>query len=206
MKQNLFRLTGILFIVFIALTGCKKDASPTPAPAIVSPGKQIISFKIVTPAATGIIDTIAKTIVISVPNGTVLTSLSTDISLATEYTISPASGVAQNFTNPVVYTVSRTGKASVTWTVSVIIPDVTVDQDITASTTWTADKTYIITGDRYVDNSSVLTIQPGTVIKFATGASLNIGYTSNATLTAVGTSDKPIIFTSSALAPAAGAW
>jgi len=206
MKQTLFRLTGILFIVFIALNGCKKDTTTTPAAAVVSPGKQIIYFKIVTPAATGVIDTIAKTIVISVPTGTVLTSLSTDVSLATEYTISPASGVAQNFTNPVVYTVSRTGKASTSWTVSVVIPDVTIDQDITASTTWTSDKTYIITGDRYVDNNSVLTIQPGTVIKFATGASLTIGYTNNATLIALGTSAKPIIFTSSALAPAAGAW
>jgi hypothetical protein len=83
---------------------------------------------------------------------------------------------------------------------------VNVDQDITASVTWTADKTYFISGDINVDNNAILTIQPGTVIKFNAGASLTIGYSSNATLIAAGTAQKPIIFTSNAAAPAAGAW
>lgn len=52
----------------------------------------------------------------------------------------------------------------------------------------------------------MLTIQPGTVIKFDAGASISIGYSNNATFIAIGTAANPIIFTSSALAPAAGAW
>ena len=57
-----------------------------------------------------------------------------------------------------------------------------------------------------IGNNSVLTIQPGTVIKFAAGSSLRIGNSTNATVIANGTAEKPIIFTSTALIPAAGAW
>jgi hypothetical protein len=173
---------------------------------VLSPGKQFNFFKIVSPAATGVIDTVNKTITISVPTGTSLTSLTTDISLATGHTISPASAVAQNFTNAVVYTVTRPGNTTTTWTVTVTTPNVTVNQDITSSATWTSDKTYLISGDISIGNSSILTIQPGTVIKFNAGASLSIGYSSNATLIAEGTAANPITFTSSAVAPAAGAW
>ena len=95
MKQILLSLTFILFFIAIVLTGCKKNPAPTDVNTMVSQGKQIIYFKILTPTAiTGVIDTIARTITAAVPSGTNLTSLSTDISLASEYTISPASGVA----------------------------------------------------------------------------------------------------------------
>lgn len=173
---------------------------------LVSPGKQLLSFKFVTPAVTGTIDSVAKTISLPVPTGTAVTSLVTDISVASGYSISPASGVATNFTNPVSYTVSRTGQTSVVWTVSAASPVVNVTTDITSSVTWTANKTYILTGDIEVLNSSVLTIEAGTVIKFNAGASLSIGYSSNATLIANGTAASPITFTSSAVLPAAGAW
>lgn len=205
MKQTLINLTGLLFLILTVFSGCTKE-DPTPEARIVSPGKQITAFKIVTPASTGVIDTISKTITISVPVGTSLASLTTEVSIASGHTLSPVSGSAQNFTNPVVYTVTRPDNVTTAWTVTVTTPGVNVDTDITASTTWTSDKTYIINGDITVENSSVLTIQPGTVIKFAAGASLSIGYSSNATLIANGTSTNPITFTSSALAPAAGAW
>jgi hypothetical protein len=207
MKQKFFQLTSVLFLLLFAINGCKKDeTTPDPIAKIVSPGKQIAYFKIVTPAATGIIDTTNKTINVTVPVGTVLTSLVTDISIATGHTISPASGVAQNFSTPVVFTVKRPDNTTTNWTATVGTASVEVNQDITASTTWTSDKVYILTGDINVDNNSVLTIQPGTVIKFNAGSSLTIGYTSNATILANGTATNPITFTSTALLPAAGAW
>ncbi len=207
MKKTLLKLSSVVIILMIALNGCKKD-DPTPDPVtpVVSEGKQLVHFKIVTPAATGVIDTVNKTIKIGVAPGTDLTNITTDISLATGHTISPASGVAQNFTNPVVYTVTRPNKATTIWTVTVASTGVAVNQDITQTATWTADKTYIISGSIEVGNNSILTIQPGTVIKFEAGASLSIGYSGNATLIADGTAEKPIIFTSSAVAPTAGAW
>jgi hypothetical protein len=207
MKQKFFKLSGMIFLLFLTLNGCKKDDStPDPGSKVVSPGKQITYFKIVTPASTGIIDTANKKVSVTVPIGTVLTSLATDISIAAGHTITPASGVAQNFNSPVVYTVKRPDNTTTTWTVSVGTAGVTIDQDITTSTTWTSDKTYFITGDITIGNNSVLTIQPGTVIKFNAGSSLTVGYASNATLIANGTASQPIIFTSAALVPAAGAW
>jgi hypothetical protein len=207
MKQKFFQLTGVLFLLLFTLNGCQKDETTPDAKAkVVSVGKQIVFFKIVNPAATGILDTVNKTINVTVPVGTVLTNLNTDISVAAGHTISPASGVAQNFSSTVIYTVKRPDNSTTNWNVTVGTAAVNVDHDITASTTWTADKVYILTGDINVDNNSVLTIQPGTVIKFNAGASLTIGYTSNATIIANGTASNPITFTSTALLPAAGAW
>jgi|WetSurMetagenome_2_1015567.scaffolds.fasta_scaffold03948_3 hypothetical protein len=208
MKQKFFKLTGLLFLLLLGLNGCQKDDStPDPLAKVVSPGKQITSFKIVTPATTGVIDTTNKTITIAVPAGTAVTNLVTEITLAAGHTISPASGAAQNFTTPVIYTVKRPDNTTTPWTVTVSSSTgVTVDQDINSSVTWTADKIYTISGDVSIGNNSVLTIQPGTVIKFNAGASLSVGYSSNATVIANGTAAKPITFTTSALAPAAGAW
>ncbi|HZY25636.1 MAG TPA: hypothetical protein VFE71_07410, partial [Bacteroidales bacterium] len=202
MKKTLLNLSSAVIILLVALNGCKKDTTtPDPVAPLVSVGKQIVYFKIVTPALTGVIDTINKTIAIGVAPGTDVTNITTDISLATGHTISPASGAAQNFTNPVVYTVTRPNKATTTWTVTIVSTGVNVDQDIAQSVTWTSDKTYFINGEINIGSNSVLTIQPGTVIKFAANSSLSIGYYSNATLIANGTADKPIIFTSSALIP-----
>ncbi|HEX2970333.1 MAG TPA: hypothetical protein VHO46_14640 [Bacteroidales bacterium] len=204
MKKNLFNLSALLITLVFVVSGCKKDEDK-PAP-VVSPGREIVSFRIVNPAVTAVIDTVAKTITATVPNGTAINGLVTEISLAAGHSINPASGASQDFTNPVTYTVKRPDNTTTSWTVKVIFPDVVVEDDITQSVTWTADRVYTINSDISISNSSVLTIQPGTIIRFGAYGSLTIGYGSNATVNAVGTADKPIIFTSSALLPTAGAW
>ena len=76
--------------------------------------------------------------------------------------------------------------------------NVDVTQDISASTTWTADKTYTLKGFIHVLNGATLTIQPGTKIMgdFNTlGSSLFI--LRGAKINAVGTADNPIVLTSS---------
>ena len=73
---------------------------------VKSSENQILSFYFITPAATGIIDDGAKTIMVSVPNGTDLTALIPTILVSEKAMISPESGVATNFTNPVKYTVT----------------------------------------------------------------------------------------------------
>jgi hypothetical protein len=76
--------------------------------------------------------------------------------------------------------------------------NVDVTQDITASTTWTADKTYTLKGFIHVANGATLTIQPGTRIMgdFNTlGSSLFV--LRGAKINAVGTAANPIVFTSS---------
>ncbi|MBC7126390.1 MAG: right-handed parallel beta-helix repeat-containing protein, partial [Bacteroidales bacterium] len=80
-----------------------------------------------------------------------------------------------------------------------------INSDITTNTTWESGKTYVISGSIGVDGA-ILTIEPGVTVKFETGASLHIGYYNNATLIANGTTSKPIVFTSTAANPTAGAW
>ncbi len=76
------------------------------------------------------------------------------------------------------------------------VADITLD--ITTSRTLSADTTYTLKGFIHVTNGATLTIQPGTKIMgdFATlGSSLFI--MRGARIQAVGTADKPIVFTSS---------
>jgi hypothetical protein len=74
---------------------------------------------------------------------------------------------------------------------------VNVTTNITTNTTWTADKTYKLTGLIYVLNNATLTIQAGTLIKGVytnTGSALII--TKGAKINAIGTAAAPIVFTS----------
>ena len=72
----------------------------------VNTATTITSFNFSSPATTGTVDNSAHTVALTVPFGTSVTSLTPTIVLATGATISPTSGVAQNFTSPVTYTVT----------------------------------------------------------------------------------------------------
>jgi len=82
--------------------------------------KAITAFTFANPAATGAINETAKTINVSVPHGTSVTSLTPTITY-TGASISPASGAAQNFTNPVNYTVTAEDGSTQTYTVTVTV-------------------------------------------------------------------------------------
>ncbi|GEN07834.1 hypothetical protein SAMN05443572_101140 [Myxococcus fulvus] len=71
---------------------------------------------------------------------------------------------------------------------------VEVSQDITADTTWKAGNTYVLKKYVFV-NSGTLNIEAGATVKGENGSALII--TRNARINAVGTADKPIVFTSS---------
>ncbi len=75
--------------------------------------------------------------------------------------------------------------------------------DISANTTWTADHIYVLEGYVFVTGGT-LTIEPGTTVQGKNGSALTI--TKNAKINAVGTADKPIVFTSNATTPASGDW
>ncbi|MBS1124778.1 MAG: putative lipoprotein [Deltaproteobacteria bacterium] len=75
--------------------------------------------------------------------------------------------------------------------------------DIAVDTHFTADHIYILKGYVFVTGGT-LTIDAGTTIKGDNGSALTI--TKDAKLNAVGTADKPIVFTSSAATPASGDW
>ncbi|TCD03787.1 hypothetical protein EZ437_07490 [Pedobacter psychroterrae] len=73
---------------------------------------------------------------------------------------------------------------------------VTVTGDITTATTWSADKIYLLKGNVYVTGNATLTIQAGTIIKGDKATKGSLVITRGAKIEAVGTVDKPIVFTS----------
>jgi len=76
-------------------------------------------------------------------------------------------------------------------------PTMTVTGNITANTTWSTGSTVLLSGQIFVKNNAVLTIQPGVTVlgdKSVTGAGLFI--TKGSQINAVGTASQPIVFTS----------
>lgn len=90
--------------------------------------------------------------------------------------------------------------------------EVTVSSDVTTNTTWTADKTYLLDGFVHVMSGATLTIEPGTTIYGKIGTKASLIVRQGGKLNAIGTADKPIVFTSeytkpgAAQSPAAGDW
>jgi hypothetical protein len=76
--------------------------------------------------------------------------------------------------------------------------EVLVSQNISTSTTWTADNTYNLQNQIYVLPGATLTIQPGTVIASTTNLGGSLAICRGARIVANGTNDLPIIFTSKA--------
>ncbi len=86
----------------------------------LSSAKAITAFNFTTPAATGVVTEASHTVAITVPFGTPVTALVPSITV-TGPVVSPASGVAQNFINPVVYTVKAADSSTQAYTVTVTV-------------------------------------------------------------------------------------
>jgi hypothetical protein len=78
---------------------------------------------------------------------------------------------------------------------------------LTEDATWASGETHIIDGTVYLKGNTI-TIEPGAIIKFNANSQIIVGDDPNAstTLLAVGTAEKPIIFTSANATPVAGDW
>jgi hypothetical protein len=76
--------------------------------------------------------------------------------------------------------------------------EVLVTQNISTSTTWTADNTYNLQTQIYVLPGATLTIEPGTVIASTTNLGGSLAICRGARIVANGTNESPIIFTSKA--------
>ena len=81
-----------------------------------------------------------------------------------------------------------------------------VSGNITANTTWTNDKTYVLQGFVYVKNCATLTIQPGTIIKGDKGSKGALIVTRCSKIIADGTAAEPIVFTTNDPNPTYGSW
>lgn len=211
MKKLSFIMVAILTVAVMA-TGCKKQSSE----------KKIKSFSFASPAVEAVINEQAKTVIAVVPFGTNVTSLAPMIVISEKATVSPASGIPQNFTNPVTYTVMAEDGSQAMYTVTVTVDSNgggggggggTLDPtqiygSIDANTTWPdlgLPVDYVIDGWFRIDGNALLTIEPGVTIMF-TGADGGMEIGENAGLKMVGTVDKPIVFCGPANNPNNGSW
>ena len=108
MKQETTFNTGVPATTwdFAAIWGLT-SAINNSYPYLLSTSKNITGFSFagLAPVVTGLVNEGAKTITLTLPSGTVVTSLVPTI-VHTGASVSPASGAAQDFTNPVTYTVT----------------------------------------------------------------------------------------------------
>jgi hypothetical protein len=118
----------IVIIVIVVGLGWWYFAQPAPnstttTTTTMSSDKQILSFSLqgLTPAVTGTIDNTADTISLTVPKGTDVTTLVPTITVSDFATVSPASGVSEDFTTPVIYTVTAQDGTTQQYTVSVTV-------------------------------------------------------------------------------------
>ncbi|WP_164997839.1 S8 family serine peptidase, partial [Methanolobus psychrotolerans] len=86
--------------------------------SLLNPAKSITSFSFTDPTVAGVINEAARTISITVPYGTDVTGLTPTI-VHTGASITPGSGVAQDFTNPVTYTVTAEDETTRSYAVTV---------------------------------------------------------------------------------------
>jgi len=92
-------------------------AAMTVTNSVLSPNKDITSFSFANPAVTGTIN--GTNIIVLVPSTTDVTNLTPTIVVSNYASVSPASGVAKDFTNPVIYTVTAEDLSTKVYTVTV---------------------------------------------------------------------------------------
>jgi len=84
-----------------------EQLSPQSPGAVLSSEKMITSFHLLlSPEVVGVLDETNHTVVLNVPYGTDVKNLTSLIAVSSGATISPASNVLQDFTNPVIYKVT----------------------------------------------------------------------------------------------------
>jgi hypothetical protein len=125
-NSKIFWVT-IIVVVFVVL-GCwylSKTSSVTssgPTTAVIESSAKLInsfSFLGLNPEVDGAVDNTNYAINLLVPNGTDVTELIPTIAISDGANISPNSGVAQDFTNPVIYTVTAQDGSTQSYVVTV---------------------------------------------------------------------------------------
>ncbi|MBO0952509.1 DUF5018 domain-containing protein [Fibrella forsythiae] len=97
-----FLLSVSMALLIALVAACKKDTDTVPR----SSAKAITSFTFGSVSPDVVATVSGNTIIGTLPLGTSLSSLAPTIVVSDKATVSPASGVAQDFSKPVIYTVT----------------------------------------------------------------------------------------------------
>ncbi|MEW5847126.1 MAG: DUF5018 domain-containing protein [Bacteroidota bacterium] len=123
--------------------------------------KDILTFTIAGQVSSTI-DAAAGTVTVVMPYGTNITSLTPTITVSQYATINPASGVAQDFTNPVTYTVTAQDNSTKTWTVTVTVQDVPLTKIYSIQYTTDASGDSPLKGQQVRTKGIVTAVKTGT--------------------------------------------
>jgi peptidoglycan hydrolase-like protein with peptidoglycan-binding domain len=143
-----------------------------------SSDKLLTSFSFANPNVTGTIDQSAKSVSVTVPVGTSLASLTPTIGISANATISPASGVAQKFTSPKVYTVKAQDGTTQAYTVTVTTAPKSSAKAIT-SFDFSSLNVHGVINDSVTPKTITVTVPKGTS---KTALTPTIGISANATI------------------------
>ena len=118
--MNTIKRLGLAFLAVLFLfAAC--DVEQEPFLQNAENEKTILSFEVDT--VVGVIDEAAKTVTLSFPQGVDVSHLTPTIKVSAYATIYPESGVTQDFTTPVAYTVTAFNGSTVEYKVSALIDD-----------------------------------------------------------------------------------
>ena len=134
------------FVVSMVFAACDKTSLSD---------KQITAFGFSLPPAAGVINEIEKTITVDLPLGTDISSLAPIINVSQKATVSPASEVPQNFTEPMIYTVTAEDGSTAKYTV-IINTKETEQEENTIVGKWKL----IAQGYYDKDNNNTIVINP----------------------------------------------
>ncbi len=131
-----FLIPVVLFATFL-MSCSSDDSNPTTTPPdnnepevpVLSSAKSITSFKILGISAS--INETALTITLNIPSNSDLTMQSPEIEISPAATVSPASNTEQDFTDPVLYTVTAEDGSQVSYTATVTAGDCADESNIT---------------------------------------------------------------------------
>lgn len=199
MSKNLRIFYVVIIVIFFVALGCwylsqtssTTSSQPINTTTIENSAKLINSFSFLglNPEVDGAVDNTNYVINLLVPSGTDLTKLIPTISISDSATISPNAGIAEDFTNPVTYTITAQDGSTQSYVVTVAASSPSQSGD-TNSTQNSSDKlinSFAFTGlnpevDGVIDNNGDtinLTVPIGTdvtnlvpTITFSDGATI----------------------------------
>lgn len=124
--KRILRIGMALFAAMLFMNACDVEKEPYIQGA--ESEKFLLKFEMA--GVVGTIDEDAKIVVLDFPGGTDVTQMTPTIAVSTYATVEPESGVAQDFTNPVYYTVTAMDGTTALYMVTVVVHDAENEKSI----------------------------------------------------------------------------